>query len=91
MCHFSGSRWGEPGRATGRIQGGGQRQMPKAGRRVRSAEGQPSCPRHEHAGARSGWQREDGQQEEGALGSPVSLAGSPDHGSEVRDLISQPI
>lgn len=40
--------------------------------------------------SRSGWQREDGQQVEGALGRPASLAGSPDPRSEDRDLIPYP-
>lgn len=36
---------------------------------------------------RSGWQQEAEQQEGGALASPAALAGSPDPGSEDRDLI----
>lgn len=57
---------------------------PRLAEGMRSLEGQPSHPWHEHTGTRSAWQQEDEQQEEGALGAvPESLAGSPDPGLRI--------
>lgn len=78
------------GQDHGQYQGGGQKQMPMAGRMCGAPKVRQVTLGINTQEPRSGCQRKDGQQERRALGSPVSLARPPDPGSKDRDSISCP-